>query len=133
MTNFEWIPLKQVGFFKFGDDVEVCIDKLTKVNEEKNEKVGWEVYTIDDLDIRIYAENGKMVSIACYGNFYYKGMNMIGCTIDDVNDLLEITPMDDIDEIEIDDEIQRIYEYYPVDLQIWTKDGEVVTIFAGSG
>ncbi len=132
IEKFEWIPLKQVGFFKFGDDIKIHSNILVQIPEERDNKVEWDVYTIPGRNIRIFTERNKIVSIACYDNFYFKNVNIIGYDAKKINTLLNTQSNIEVDEIEIDGQIQKVYEYDALGLQVWTKNELVVSIFANA-
>ncbi len=79
-------------------------------------------------DICIYSEDGKIVSVACYEDCWYKEKNLIGLAFQDVVQLLAPTNLpNEPDVIEIDEE-EVVYEIESADAQIWVRDGIVVTV-----
>ncbi|WP_089724377.1 hypothetical protein [Candidatus Thiosymbion oneisti] len=125
-------PLRGVGPFLFGEVIEPLINKLGLIElpEEYDDEVGWITYTIPEQDICIYSEDGKIVSVACYEDCWYKGRNLIGLAFQDVVQLLAPTNLpNEPDAIEIDDEEQMVYdiEIESADVQLWVRDGVVVT------
>ena len=131
--KFEWVPLKKIGAFEFGAPIKdyLKIYDLIELPDEYDEKEVWTVYTISDFDVRIFAEEGNIVSVSCYEEFIYKGKNLIGLNLREVIDLIGVQPNKKVDIIYIDNEQKRVYELEDVSAQLWVKDGKVVTIFCG--
>ena len=48
---------------------------MIELPEENEEATGWITYTMPGQDIRIYSENGKIVSVACYEDCWYKSLS----------------------------------------------------------
>ncbi len=128
--KFVWIPFRKVGVFVFGEDINNLINKynLLFLSDERNENVGWNVYTMPEDDIRIYTENDNIISIACYENCYYNNINMIGCSIEEICNMLKSKYNNDIDEIEIDDKPEKVYDFDDYGVQVWERNGKIVTV-----
>ena len=126
--NLEWVPLERIGPFIFGSMIDKYCEKyeLNLSPEEYNEKVGWEVYKGGD-DIRIYLEMGRIESVSCSATFNYQGINIIGKPVDKAIDLINRKP-DNIEIEELFEGPQEVYNFDPVGLQVWVKNGLVVTV-----
>ena len=131
--KFEWIPREKLGDFEFGTPIEKYIKKynLETLPEEYDNKVGWDVYSLPNTNVRIFVENGSIISIACYEECWYQGTNLIGLNIEEASRLIGSNPSDDVDLIYIDNEPQQVFEFEDLEAQFWVKDGKVVTIFCG--
>ena len=127
-----WIPQISVGPFCFGETIFHYKDlyQLKLVSRDpEGVPGGWDTYEIMGYDeARIYSENHKIVSVACYQEFYYKGVNLIGKTLKEVCDLLELSP-DKYDEIiYINESPQVPVEFDSVDLLLWCEYEIVVSV-----
>lgn len=133
LVKLEWIPLQRLGDFKFGESIEPYIEPygLYSIPDEYENSVGWDVYGMENIGIRIYTENGVITSIACYEECLYEGKNLIGMELVDVVSVIKVNPSADVDIIEIDNEPQEVYEFDDIEAQVWVKNGKVVTIFCG--
>lgn len=127
--RYEWIPKKRIGPFVFGKSIDKYIREyeLTIVPEEYNRKVDWAVYkTIDDN--RIYVEDKKIISVSCSSTCEYKGCELIGKPIDEILRHINCQP-DSVEKAELSEGVQEIYELDQMGLQLWVKDGLVITVF----
>ncbi len=126
-SKFDWIPLKQIGPFVFGDPIGDYVEalNLSHIPEEYNEKVNWEVYSLCS-DIRIYTEIGKIVAVSTSNFCVYKGYNIIGALISDVIKEIGIKP-DSIEPEELSDGIQAVYDFDDLGLQLWVKADIILT------
>ncbi len=126
--DLTWIPLKCVGPFNFGDQIDEYRNNffLKLIPEEYNEKVDWDVYGITNDEIRIYVENGKIEAVSCEADWFYNGKNMIGMRIKDVLNLLRMEP-DTVETEELVEGPQEVYDFGDLGLQLWVKNGVVVT------
>ncbi|WP_089725566.1 hypothetical protein [Candidatus Thiosymbion oneisti] len=132
MPKMIFEPLQGVGPFRFGEMIEPLVDKLGLIGvpEGDDDVTGWIGYTMLGQDIRIYSEDGKIVSIACYEDCWYKGRNLIGSTLQDVVWLLGPANLsNEPNVIEIDDAEEVVYEIESVEVQLWIRDGVIVTVF----
>jgi len=133
INELKWIPLERVGPFKFGCSIKEYVQKYGLVNipEEYNEKVDWEVYKFCEGD-RIYTENGRIISVLCSSNCLYKGRNLIGMPIDQIQVILGCKP-DNVEMLELSDGPQKIYDFEKLGLQLWVMGGNVVTALLNDG
>lgn len=127
LDNLKWIPVKQVGPFIFGSPIEDYVEKyrLAHIPEEYNEVVGWVVYKINEVD-RVYAEEGRIVSVSCSSKCNYNGRDLIGTPIDLLPSILGTTH-NSLETEELSDGPQQVYDFDQLGLQLWVREGEVVT------
>ena len=133
--SHNWIPLRRVGCFEFGSGIADCIGThhLVEIPEEYNETVGWKVYrSPGDDNIRIFSENGEVVSVACYDECLYQGVNLIGLSLEEFVQVVGSQPLAQPDTILVDDGPQKVFEFDDVEAQVWVKDEKVVTVFCGT-
>ena len=135
MREMFFEPLRRVGPFLFGEAIEPLVDKmgLIEIPEESEDATGWVCYTMPGQAIRIYSEDGKIVSIACYEDCWYGGINLVGAAFQDVVGLLGTVRLsDEPNVIEIDDEEQTVYEIESDEVQLWVRDEVVVTVICST-
>jgi hypothetical protein len=129
--TLDWVPLKRVGPFRFGEAVKGYIAEyaLVLLPEEYEPGVRWSVYSAPNVDVRIYAEDGAILSVACYEECLLNGRELIGLDIATATRIIGSRPSGDVDLIEMVDGPQEVYEFEDVEGQVWVKDGRVVTVF----
>lgn len=117
----------------FGDPIDQYCAKynLKIIPEEYNEKVNWEVYRADE-GISIYTEDSKIKAVSCSKSCFYKGTDLIEVPIERITSVLNLQP----DMIEVEELIegpQEVYDFDEIGLQLWVKNGKIVTaIFNGT-
>lgn len=131
MSSWSWIPNEGLGPVKFECDINVYIKKLGALLDLSDEpdSTNWVQYHLPDREVFIDVESNKVVSILCYDEFLYKGNNLIGMRVADVDKLIECSP-DEIGEPVIydDGDVQTPYEYMSLGLQIWFSNNQAVSI-----
>lgn len=125
--GWEWVPIKSFGPFIIGAPISQYLNKysLKKIDFESGVH-----YELEDPEIAIAVENGKIESINCFEECYYKGVNLIGGKFQEVSDLLQEEPFD-VDELYIDilNENQKVYTYEASGLQIWVRpNGTILNV-----
>jgi hypothetical protein len=65
----------------------------------------------------IYTEKGKIISIACYKECFYEGINLNGLQLYKVIELLKNSPTEH-DFMELDDGTQDVFEFDNLGLQV---------------
>ena len=133
-VRLDWVPLKGVGPFMFEEAIASYIDNfgLIEVPEGDDEITNWSNYEMPGYGIDLYVEDGKIVSICCEYQCFFRGKNLIGLTLQEVIEVVGLEPEKDVDTIELaDDGEQLVYEFDDAALQLWTKDGVAVAVFCG--
>lgn len=105
--GLEWHPNIGVGRFLFGDRIGPYLSAmgLEEFPDEYNETVGWKIYGWSKPELRICVKDDKIVSIACYDECWYRGINLIGADIATAMECIGVRPEDDPDEFDLDDGI----------------------------
>lgn len=129
----EWNPNVGVSLFLFGDRIAPYLSAigLEEFLDEYNETLSWEVYGWSKPELRILVEDDKIVSVACYDECWYRGINLIGADIATAMECIGAHPEDNPDEFDLDDGIQAVFEFDEVGAQLWVKKGIVVTGICG--
>lgn len=121
-------PLKSVGPFLFDSSISNYSDfMLHEVDEEFDEEVGWKAHTIPDKEVRIYTENEKIVSIACYDELYLDGNNLIGLEVGVFKSIIN-SELSDYEKIELDNGIKEILDYDSLGIQAYAMYGFIDSI-----
>ena len=128
-----WVPLFSVGPFCFGETIFQYENsyQLKLVSRGSECVTGWDSYDVTGYDAQIHCENDKIVAIACYEQFYYKGVNLIGKNLKKVCNLLKLSPDEYGEIIYINESPQVPVEFDSVDLQLWCFEEIVVSVFCG--
>ena len=99
---------------------------LVKV-DEYDADVDWISYKLENRDMRLYIENNKFVSVACYDECIFKGKNLIGLNINELNKFLNKKP-DKSEKMMLDSGLKEVYDYYNLGIQVYVKAGIVDSI-----
>ena len=128
MIKMDLIPLQSVGPFLFNSQLSDYSDfSLYEVCEEYDEEVGWKSHTFPDKDIRIYTENGKIVSIACYDELFLDEDNLIGLEIGVFESVIN-SELTSSERIELDSGIKEILDYDNIGIQAYVRNGFIDSI-----
>lgn len=126
--NFNLSPLKSVGPFKFGSNIKKYSNfSLIEINEEFDSEVNWKVYKVKNRDIRIYVEEGLIISIACYDQCIYKNKNLIGLDINELKQIFQLEPTE-CNQQQLESEVLQIYDFDSLALEVFVKNNIVVSI-----
>ncbi len=127
---WEWEPNSSLGPIKLGDQISHYVEKfhLKDANDDNDDITGWVSYVLPSVDTYVYVENGIIVSITSYEEFFYKEKNIIGVKTSELLNILGRDP-DEIGVSVLYDNgvIQTPFEYLDLGLQLWVRDEEVVS------
>lgn len=127
MINY-FIPLYGVGQFELHTRIYVYTEIFDFIFSPADDSTGWETYELDGANLCLYVEKGVIVSIACMEECLYKGRNIIGMKIHEFINYYETYPSGDIDKLYVNnDEIQDVYEFDDLGMQIWCSNDIIVT------
>ncbi len=124
-SQWIWKPNLSVGLIRLGDNISYY-DSFNLIKGERD-STDWISYKLPDLETYIDAENDIIVSISSFEEFYYKGINLIGIKVEDLENIFSCKP-DEIDEPVLyeDGDIQTSYTYNSLGLTIWINDNNKV-------
>ena len=121
-------PLKCIGPFLFNSELINYVDlSFSELPEEYDEVVGWQVYTLPQNDVRIYTENGKIVSVACYEECILGDFNLVGLEVGIFKSIIQ-SKLTHSESMELDNGIKDVLEYDDIGIQAYVKDGFVESI-----
>ncbi|CBY91503.1 hypothetical protein predicted by Glimmer/Critica [Neisseria meningitidis WUE 2594] len=91
---------------------------------------------IMNLPTQIYSlpsKKNKIISIFCYQELYFMGVNLIGLNFEDFKQLFHHPKSYGVDEYYLSNESYPtyVYEFDEIGVQAWEAKGKVVTIIAG--
>lgn len=133
MITMELIPLKSIGPFLFNSELSHYTSlALTELPEEYDKEVGWRSYALPDNDVRIYVENGTIVSIACYDECIFCNYDLVGLH-EEVSKSIIQSKLTHLEIMELDDEVKVILEYDDIGMQVYIKDGVVESVTCNGG
>jgi hypothetical protein len=121
---WDWLPNIRLGPVVLGENIDIYINSLNVYleDEEQDDMTDWVRYVVPDVDIYIDVENGKVVSVTSYGEFIYKGKNIIGMNVIDLDRILGCAADEVGGSVVYDDGDRRTpYEYFNLGLQVWTS------------
>ncbi|UMY65276.1 MULTISPECIES: hypothetical protein [unclassified Flavobacterium] len=122
-----FVPFEQVGEFKLGTPINDYLKSFSFTFSEKDTITEWETYELQEEGLELYVENGLIVSICCRDECIYKGRNMIGMGIDEFLSAFSVHSSSS-NKIHLDDdESQFVYDIDEMGLQVWSRNGRIVT------
>jgi len=124
----EWVPLKRVANFMFGSAVDPYVTDGYLMALPDEDGVGWRAYGVRGRDMRVYAEDGEIISIACSDECCLKGRNLIGLPIEDAIEVIGTPPSSEPEQQWIIHERQTIYYFDEMEAMLWVHRGVVVSI-----
>jgi len=74
---------------------------LTEFPDEYDEEIGRKVYGWSELELRICVEDDKIVSIACYDECWYRGINLISTDISKAIECIGSDPEDNPEDFDV--------------------------------
>ena len=114
-----WEPCQAVGDFIFGSEEGLLNGYgLELLPNEEESSVGWNVYGLAD-SLRVYCEDGKVISIAVYDALYFDGVNLIGCSFEVIRSLFPNKKFLREDPIEMSNGVQIPYSCDELGVQFW--------------
>ena len=128
------IPNVSVGEIAFGTPIEDYADAILEYTDYILE-VPYHCYSFSRSSVTAYTdENGQIENLSCDEECIWKSVNLIGMNIVDFEEMAGQTHDGEIDRIWIgsDDngQLQEVYEYDSLGLQIWVCAGAIVTVIA---
>lgn len=134
INDLDFVPFKSIGFFQLGGNISQYKDLLFNWEFEPVDKYGKEYYKSSDDNLMIAVRNHIIESIFCYKEICYNSINLIGLSIQEFKELLNVEPIGEVDKYDFEDDNQPqfVYEFDSIGLQVWEKNGVIVTIIAGS-
>ena len=129
----EFLPFTSVGIFRFGADITQYKNILETFMYEPPDEFGTEYYESPDSNLLISVEKNKIISIFCYQELYFMGVNIIGLNFENFKQLFHYPKLNDIDKCYLSNESYPtyIYDFDEIGVQAWKAKGKVVTIIAG--
>jgi hypothetical protein len=111
--RWEWSSIDSVGPIKHAEPALPVIQRYNLLLAPEYGSPDRDVYQFED-GTTMSVEGGLVDSVMCQSNFFYKGTNLIGLSINDVREILgKETKLDD------DFEDHTCLEYDDYDLMIW--------------
>ena len=134
MNSALLIPQISVGPLKLGDDIENYADRQM---ESTNSILGvsYHSYSFGETPMLAFTdENNRIESVHCATECLWRGANLIGMKLADFESLAGQSHSDEVDHIWIgsdeDGQLQEVYEYDDLGLQIWVFAAVIVTVIA---
>jgi len=129
--KWEWVPNKSLGPILIGADIRTYIKDFNATIDKNmgDDLTGWDSYDLLDYEIRIDAENNKVLSITSYKEFLFRKRNAFDLSVSQFIKLLECSPDEIGDNVEYDDgDIKTPYEFFEIGLQVWASNSVITSI-----
>ncbi|GGH20542.1 hypothetical protein GCM10011418_25840 [Sphingobacterium alkalisoli] len=118
------VLFKQVGDFILGDSIKEYLDRFEfSIDDMSDDKVTPVIcYTFSNPEITLFVEiDGIIDYIECYEELLYKGVNLIGLSVQQFSNHVEDDYSDE-DRLYVNEEdVRYVYEFNQVGLQVWAK------------
>jgi hypothetical protein len=118
-----WIPGESVGPFRFGEEAEGVLVSYKLVKLEPDcQGASWDTYEIPAYKTKLYVEDGRIINVLCEDELYYRGVNLIGLSLEETRAFLG--PEDEyVQKISLGDAAY----YHRLGLTLWIVDGIIDT------
>ncbi len=125
------VPNISLGPFVFGTEVAAYIDKFgARLKVDPNAgPLELQTYSLPNTDDYLGVENEILVSVTAHKGVFYKGVDIVGLRISELESLLG-GPADDCGPaVEYESgEVQTPYDYFEFGLLVWTVAEKVVSV-----
>lgn len=124
-----WEPNKSLGPVAIGSAIEIYVDQHGfAYDEESDPSDTWISYTDKSGYVRIDTEDGLVVSITAYRDFYYKHLNLISANIIELGAILGQVADEAGETVEFEDgDVKCCYDYTGLGLQVWASRGVITS------
>lgn len=126
------IPFKQVGVFVLGQEIIQYLDEFEfEVHDLSEDQVAPSInYIFFNPEMTLFVLDKKIDFIGCYEELLYKGVNLIGLSVQQFSDYIEDDYSDEDKLFVNEEEEQYVYEFDKIGSQVWTKGklGIIVSI-----
>ena len=135
--DYEWIPLERVGKFKFGEPCYNYDITMVKTPFDKADEDDTGIYYTDIQGVTLFVEDNIVDNIKCDIKLVFKNSNLIGMNIKDAVVILEFEPFNTDQEMIYgdspeEDQLQKIYYFDELGIDLWCFKDEVVTAIVHS-
>lgn len=124
------LPNISLGPFVFGTGIGQYIDKFgarLKVDPDAS-PLELQTYSLPSSDDYLGVENGILVSMTAHQGVIYKGVDLVGLRIADLEGLLGCRADDTGTAVEYENgEVRTPSDFFEFGLQVWTSNGIVVS------
>lgn len=132
---YTWKPNVRVGSFKFGaTDIDTSLDNEYYF-EPCDNATGWDTHFFPTWGVNVYTDSEKNIiqAIKCENSCIMNDTDIVGLMIQEFFSIIgqEFDTKDSI-EMPMDSTVQDIYDYDDLNLQIWVKNGVIVTVIVSS-
>ena len=133
--RLELFPLKSVGHFKFGNHIQCYTSLLKEFKCDDPDEFDYVHYEDPDESFFITVKDNRIDSIFCYKELWFRGVNLIGVSIEEFQKITESSFVGEIDELHVEDDSipQLVYQFEELGLQVWERNKVIVTIVADPG
>ncbi len=126
------VPQVSIGEIKLQDDIENYADRQFEYTNFIL-KIPYHCYPFCQNPVLAYVdENGRIESVHCEVECLWRGVNLIGINIEDFENLAAQSHSCEVDHIwlatENGEQLQDVYEYDELGLQIWVFGAAIVTV-----
>ena len=124
--RWEWVPLVSIGGILFNEPLPEGLGTLKlELFSDPDLDLGDGIDLFNEVDGRskIEVEDGRVESVYCYNNFYFKGRNLMGLSAEEV---MEIIGGNWVRDEEEDDD--RVFDEEDLEITISEEDGAVWSI-----
>ena len=129
--DWEWIPNTRMGLIEFGLPVPTKLLNLKRVLKDGDWADDSHIvsYDLNDVDITVDLVDNRVAFVTSWSYFIFKGVNLIGKNMKDLETLLDSAADEEGEGVEYDDGDVRIpFTFTDLGLLVWMSDSLVASI-----
>lgn len=131
----ELIPNKSLGIFILGSSIKKYVHLPHDLAKNKEKYFSYDSYNFYELGVIVWVEKGKVETVCCKNECYWKGDNLLRMSIDKFQSLYNV--ISDKSEkiyhlVNGRGQNQMVYDFDQLGLQIWVWRNKIVTVLVSN-
>lgn len=131
--SWEWVPNRRLGPFELGVPISHYVERFGAVREpddpDRSPLEDWISYSLPGSDAYLCAEDDLLVSVTAHADVSFQGTELIGLTLAELERVLGCKADETGEPVLYDDgDIQTPHDFFDHGLQVWTRDGRVISL-----
>ena len=133
MAEAGLIPNKSYEIFVLGDSISSYLHLPHKIESYDDPYIYYDTYYFDNFNFKVWVENGKIETIKCDKECYWKGKNLINMFYEDFLMLIDYQQPDNADILYVPvsknrGQNQKVYDFDNLGLMIWVWRKKILNI-----
>ena len=131
----ELIPNKSLGIFILGSSIKKYVHLPHDLAKNEVKYFSYDSYNFYELGLIVWVEKGKVETVCCKNECYWRGYNLLKMPIDKFQSLYNVMP-DKSEKIyhlvNGRGQNQMVYDFDKLGLQIWVWRKKIVTVLVSN-